>query len=519
MRTEHLIAGEWTVGDGAFRAVAPATGAEIEPAFAEGSEAIVDRAARAAEEAFPIYAAKTRTERASFLRAIAEAIEARGTALTERGVQESALPEARLNGERGRTTGQLRMFADWIEEGSYLGARLDGALPDRTPLPRPDLRLTHVPLGPVAVFGASNFPLAFSVAGGDTASALAAGCPVVFKGHPAHPGVSALVAEAIAEAASKTGMPAGVFSLVHGAGHAVGGALVKHPLIRAVGFTGSLRGGRALFDMATARPDPIPFYGELGSVNPVFLLPNALNARGEAIAKGWVGSLTLGVGQFCTNPGVVVGLAGEALSGFVATASAAVSTIAAQPMLTPGIANAYRSALDARGDDDRRGSGASAEGACNVAPAVYEVTAERWSADASLRHEVFGPAGVIVACASEEEMVGVARGLEGQLTATLQLEEADHPLAARLLPHLSRAAGRVVANGFPTGVEVCHAMMHGGPYPASTDARATSVGSLAIGRWLRPVAFQDMPAALLPPELEDGATGALRLVDGAWKTA
>ncbi|MCI4665991.1 MAG: aldehyde dehydrogenase (NADP(+)) [Neomegalonema sp.] len=519
MKTEHLIAGEWVPGEGSFKAVAPAMGVEIEPSFAEGSEAIVDRAAQAAEAAYPEFAAKTRAERAAFLRACADEIDARGPQLTERGMQETALPEARLNGERGRTIGQLRMFADWIEEGSYLGARLDSAMPDRAPLPRADLRLTHLPLGPVAVFGASNFPLAFSVAGGDTASALAAGCPVVFKGHPAHPGVGALVGEAIAAAAAKTGMPAGVFSLVHGAGHAVGGALVQHPLIKAVGFTGSLRGGRALFNLCAARPEPIPFYGELGSVNPMFLLPNALQARGEAIAKGWIGSLTLGVGQFCTNPGVVVGMAGDALSGFVETAAAEVANAASAAMLTPGIAGAYRSALEARSDDDRRAVGAQAEGVCNVAPAIYEVSAARWNADESLRHEVFGPSGVVVGCASEDEMVAVARGLEGQLTATLQLDEADHPLAAKLTPLIARAAGRVIANGFPTGVEVCHAMMHGGPYPASTDARSTSVGSLAITRWMRPIAFQDMPQALLPTALQDDASNLLRLVDGKWSVA
>jgi NADP-dependent aldehyde dehydrogenase len=516
---KHLIAGDWTPGSGSFDAIAPATGTRLAPSFAEGSAALVDRAAVAAEAAFPDYAGRSRSERARFLRAIAEAIEERGDLLTARGSDETALPEARLNGERGRTVGQLRMFADWIEDGSYLGARVDRALPERQPLPRPDMRLTRIPLGPVAVFGASNFPLAFSVAGGDTASALAAGCPVIFKGHPAHPGTSELVAAAIAEAVAATGMPAGTFSLIHGAGHEVGSALVQHPLVRAVGFTGSLRGGRALFDLAAARPDPIPFYGELGSINPVFALPAALAARGPAMATAWVGSLTLGVGQFCTNPGVVVALDGSDLDGFISVATGAVDAIGEQPMLTPGIAEAYRCALADRDSDTLKAGGGPAEAPGNALPAIHRVSGARWLADESLWQEVFGPAGIVVGCKDEAEIITVARRIEGQLTVTLQMDEADLPLAGRLVPIVVRKAGRLIRNGFPTGVEVCHAMMHGGPYPASTDARATSVGTLAIGRFLRPVAFQDFPGALLPRELRDDGEHPRRLDNGGWRNS
>lgn len=500
---QHLIAGTPTAGPGGFQATDPATGAALPTAFAEADADTVDRACDAAEAAFAPYAAAGDAARADLLDGIAGALEADADAIVARAMAETALPEARLRGEMGRTTGQLRLFAGFVRAGRHLEPRHDPALPDRSPLPRPDLRLLHRPLGPVAVFGASNFPLAFSVAGGDTASALAAGCPVVVKAHPAHPGTSELVGAAITQAVAAQGLPGGVFSLLQGAGTEAGVALVRHQAIRAVGFTGSLRGGRALYDLACARPEPIPLFAEMGSINPQFLLPEALAARGPAIAAGWVQSLTLGVGQFCTNPGLVVGLTGAALDTFVAAAGQALADVPAQPMLAPRIAQAYRGGVAKAGKAGARNrfDGAEGHAGCAVGPALFEVEAVDWLANPALHEEVFGPAGLVVHAADAEEMRTLARALEGQLTATLHLDTGDHTLAQTLLPILERKAGRLIANGFPTGVEVCDAMMHGGPYPATTDARFTSVGTLAIRRFLRPVCYQDWPDALLPAAL------------------
>ncbi|MCT8330751.1 aldehyde dehydrogenase (NADP(+)) [Albidovulum sediminis] len=495
---KHLIAGTWVGGEATF-ASAPAQGPAH--AFAVGTVDLVDRAARAAEDAFWTYGWSSRGARAAFLRAIADEIEARAAAITEIGCAETGLPEARLNGERGRTTGQLRLFADHIEKGAYLDLRHDPALPDRQPLPRPDIRLMQRPVGPVAVFGASNFPLAFSTAGGDTAAALAAGCPVVVKGHSAHPGTGEIVAEAIHAAVTACGMHPGVFSLIQGGNRQVGEALVCHPLIRAVGFTGSLAGGRALFDLCAARPEPIPFFGELGSVNPMFLLPAAVAARGDKIAQGWSASLTMGAGQFCTNPGIAVVMADQAPALAEATL-AALAAVGSQVMLTDGIAQAYVQGRDrvaaARGVQslltqvcDRR----------QATPQLFMVRGSDWLADHALGEEVFGPLGLIVAAADAEEMLAIARSLQGQLTATLHLDAGDTDLARRLMPVLERKAGRVLANGYPTGVEVCDAMVHGGPYPASTNFGATSVGTLSIRRFLRPVSYQNLPTDLLPSDL------------------
>ena len=495
----HLIAGEWVDGGDRFTSQ-PASGEGA--SFANAGVAEVDRAVQAAEAAFWSYSALTRAERAAFLERIAEEIEARGADLTATGHAETGLPVARLEGERGRTTGQLRLFAKHIREVGYLDLRHDVALPDRQPLPRPDIRMMQRPVGPVAVFGASNFPLAFSTAGGDTASALAAGCPVVVKGHPAHPGTGEIVAQAIDAAIRATGVHPGVFSLIQGVGNDLGAALVTHPLITAVGFTGSLAGGRALFDLCARRAVPIPFFGELGSVNPVFLLPEALAARGEAIAKGWAGSLTMGAGQFCTNPGIVVAMAGAAGDAFVAAATTALEAVAPQVMLTDGIAAAYRA-----GRDRIAGAAGVREvltTVCdrrNATPHLFEVSGADWLANHALGHEVFGPLGVVVRVADVAQMEAVARALEGQLTCTLQMDAGDTDLARRLMPILERKAGRVLANGFPTGVEVCEAMVHGGPYPASTNFGATSVGTMAIRRWLRPVSYQNIPEALLPEAL------------------
>ncbi len=495
----HLIAGDWVAGEKTFLS-APATGAALP--YAVGTPALVDRAVRAADAAFPAYAGKTRAERAAFLDRIADEIEARGAAITAIGSAETGLPAARLEGERGRTTGQLRLFASHIRNGEYLDRRADAALPDRKPAPRPEIRLMQQPIGPVAVFGASNFPLAFSTAGGDTASALAAGCPVVVKGHSAHPGTGEIVAEAIAAAVAACDMPAGVFSLIQGGRRDVGEALVQHPLIKAVGFTGSLAGGRALFDLCAARPEPIPFFGELGSVNPMFVLPHALSARGPSVAQGWAGSLTMGAGQFCTNPGISVVIGGEAAEAYAAAAVAALEQVAGQVMLTDGIAQAYRDGRDriAGSNEVETLLQTGSEGR-SAQPYLFRTTGDQWLDNPALGEEVFGPLGLIVTVRDAAQMAAVADSLHGQLTTTIHVDAGDYPQARDLLPVLSRKAGRVLANGYPTGVEVCDAMVHGGPYPASTNFGATSVGTMAIRRWLRPVAWQNMPLDLLPDDL------------------
>ena len=497
---KHLIAGDWVASEATFTSE-PAHGPAH--AFSIGTPELVTRACEAAEEAFWSYGYTTREARAAFLDAIADEMEARAEAITAIGTQETGLPEARLQGERGRTTGQLRLFAEHIRKGDYLDRRHDEALPDRAPLPRPDLRMMQRPTGPVAVFGASNFPLAFSTAGGDTASALAAGCPVVVKGHEAHPGTAEVVAEAIHAAIEATGMPAGTFSMIHGGSHEVGGALVRHPLIKAVGFTGSLRGGKALFDLCAQRPEPIPFFGELGSINPMFFLPAAMTARAEEMAKGWAGSLTMGAGQFCTNPGALVLIEGAETETFLAAAKEALEATAPQTMLTEGIADAYRTGAETL--SSQSGVQEVMTSTCdlrNATPYLLRTTGAAWMENETLGHEVFGPLGIAIVVRNEDEMLAVAKSCAGQLTATLMMDEDDTPLAQRLLPVLERMAGRVLANGFPTGVEVCDAMVHGGPYPASTNFGATSVGTMAIRRFLRPVCYQNLPDALLPLDLQ-----------------
>uniref|UniRef100_UPI003B524A35 aldehyde dehydrogenase (NADP(+)) n=1 Tax=Roseovarius indicus TaxID=540747 RepID=UPI003B524A35 len=496
---KHLIAGEWIATDDTFTSE-PASGEAH--SFSVGNPQLVDQAAKAAEEAFTTYGYTTREERAAFLDTIADEIEARGDEITEIGTSESGLPEARLQGERGRTTGQLRLFAEHIRKGEYLDRRHDEALPDRAPAPRPDLRMMQRPIGPVAVFGASNFPLAFSTAGGDTAAALAAGCPVVVKGHGAHPGTGEIVAEAIHAAIQKCNMPKGTFSLVQGGNRQVGQALVQHPLIKAVGFTGSLAGGRALFDLCAQRPEPIPFFGELGSVNPMFLLPEAVAARGAAIGEGWAGSLTMGAGQFCTNPGIAIVLDGPEANAFTDAAKEALAGAGAQVMLTDGIAKAYR---------DGRDRVAASKGVQEVltstcdrrtaTPYLYETDGTTWLENEELGEEVFGPLGLIVRVADMDQMKQVASSLRGQLTCTLHMDDGDAGAARELLPILERKAGRLLANGFPTGVEVCDSMVHGGPYPASTNFGATSVGTLSIRRFLRPVCYQNLPETVLPADL------------------
>ncbi|SEN96715.1 NADP-dependent aldehyde dehydrogenase [Pseudorhodobacter antarcticus] len=493
---QHLIAGEWVGSDQRF-ASEPATGPAHK--YCVGTVDLVNRAALAAEDAFWTYSATSRADRAAFLNAIADEIDARGAAITEVGCAETGLPAGRLQGERGRTVGQLRLFAAHILKGDYLDHRVDAAQPDRQPAPRPEIVMMQQPIGPVAVFGASNFPLAFSTAGGDTAAALAAGCPVVVKGHSAHPGTAEIVAEAVKAAIEKTGMPKGVFSLIQGGKRDVGTSLVQHPLIKAVGFTGSLAGGRALFDLCAQRPEPIPFFGELGSVNPMFLLPHAMAARADALGTGWAGSLTMGAGQFCTNPGIAVVIDGPNADVFAASAKAALEKVAPQVMLTPGIAAAYHAGEARFGAASGVTALLTAQSSGREArPNLFEVSAGAFAANHDLAEEVFGPLGLIVRVASEAEMVTLAKGLLGQLTATLHMDADDLDTARRLRPVLERKAGRVLVNGFPTGVEVVDAQVHGGPYPASTNFGATSVGTLSIRRFLRPVAYQNMPAELLP---------------------
>lgn len=492
---KHLIAGEWVASDTTFKAD-PVSGPALD--YSAGRVSDVDAAVEAAEDTFWSYGCSSREERAQFIDAIADEIDARGEDITRIGSAETGLPAARLEGERGRTVGQLRLFANHILKGEYLDRRSDEALPDRQPAPRPALEMVQRPIGPVAVFGASNFSLAFSTAGGDTAAALAAGCPVVVKGHPAHPGTGEIIADAILAAIKKTGVHAGVFSLVQGGNNEVGKRLVEHPLIKAVGFTGSLAGGRALFDLCARRVEPIPFFGELGSINPVFVLPEAAKSRMDSIASGWAGSVTMGAGQFCTNPGVVV-LPKEYAPDFVEVASAALDQVPDQHMLTMGIASAYLQGRDHIASVSGVETILSKDAAeRDAAPAMYMCDAKTWLGSDVLSEEVFGPTGIVVTVSSVEEMREIAKRLEGQLTATLIMDDSDLEDGRSLMPILERKAGRILANGFPTGVEVADSMVHGGPYPASTNFGATSVGTLSIRRFLRPVCYQNLPSSLLP---------------------
>jgi len=520
LKGKNLIAGIWTNSEGTvFHAVNPACGRTLEPEFREASAGDVGEACAAAWAAFVDAANRPAEVRAVLLETIAAELEAISEPLIERTMAETALPQARLTGELGRTTGQLRLFADEVRAGHWRGRRIDEGLPARTPLPRPDLRMRRIPIGPVAVFGASNFPLAFSVAGGDTASALAAGCPVVVKAHPAHPGASELVAVAIARAVEAAGLPAGFFSIVHG-GRETGAALVQHPAIKAVGFTGSRQAGLALTKLANARPEPITVFAEMSSINPVLLFPNALNARAEQMAEGFGASLTMGAGQFCTNPGLalVIGADADAYERFRKTFAEFISASAPQTMLTGGIAAAYAEGLSTIGGLEGVREIARGSDASHCAPAcLFETDAGVFAGTPALHAENFGSSSVIVRCASASEAADLLAGMEGQLTATLLLDEADRPEAAMLVPVLERLAGRILINGFPTGVEVCHAMVHGGPFPATSDSRTTSVGTMAMDRFLRPVCYQNFSEDLLPPELHDGnPTGARRRVNGKY---
>lgn len=479
----------------------------------------IEEATKAATEAFAEWRDAGPGQRAGLLNAAAEEIEADSEAIIKAAMAESHLPEARLTGELARTTGQLRLFATVARQGDHLGVRLDPALPDRTPLPRPDLRQRMIPLGPVAVFGASNFPLAFSTAGGDTASALAAGCPVIVKGHPAHPETGQLVAHAVRRAVRKVGAPAGLFSYLLGEGNEFGQALVADPRIKAVGFTGSRAGGLALMEIAAQRCEPIPVYAEMSSVNPVVILPGALDAGDPAgLAEGYVASMTLGAGQFCTNPGVVFVPRGVPGDAFLAAAAQEVRAATGQQMLTPGIVAAYAEGtkrLSETAGIDVLAQGLPGPGDGAPAPFLSAASAEVEEAFA----EVFGASSVVIRYADPAELELKLSALEGQLTATVHYapsDASDITAARRLLPVLEDKAGRILFNGWPTGVEVCHAMVHGGPFPATSHSRTTSVGTLAIERFQRPVCYQDVPAELLPEAVQDeNPLGLTRRVDGS----
>ncbi len=516
---EMLIGADAVRGTEApLRATEAASGETLAPDYGGADAAQIERVCALAWSAFDRYRETGLEERARFLEAIAQHILDIGDALVERACAETGLPRARIEGERARTVGQLRLFASVVREGGWIGARIDPALPDRKPLPRADLRLRHIALGPVVVFGASNFPLAFSVAGGDTASALAAGCPVIVKAHRAHPGTSELVGRAIQAAARECGMPEGVFSLVFGAGSWVGSALVADWRVKAVGFTGSRSGGQALMRVAAGRPEPIPVYAEMSSINPVVLLPGALASRAAAIAKGFIGSLTLGAGQFCTNPGLILALDGAGLDSFLASAAELLGANPAATMLHPGIFQAYQEGvrrLEGNGRVRLVARGQAATGANRGQSALFETSGRDFLADPALREEVFGASSLVVRCRDLREIAALIEAQEGQLTLTLHMDDADLAAARALLPILERKAGRVLVNGWPTGVEVGHAMVHGGPFPATSDSRTTSVGSLAIRRFLRPVCYQDVPSGLLPEVLRDGNPAHVwRRVDG-----
>lgn len=510
-----IIAGQLDTSAGrTFHPVSPLDSKPIEPSFHECTLAEVDQALWQAEEAFALYRKTSAEARATFLEAIADEILALGDDLLQRCHQETGLPLDRLTGERGRTCGQLKMFAGLVREGSWVDARIDTAQPERTPLPKADIRRLLAPLGPVVVFGSSNFPLAFSVAGGDTASALAAGCPVVVKAHRAHPGTSELVAGAIVRAIDKCGLPHGTFSMLHGAGNEIGIALVKHPLARAAGFTGSRLAGRALFDAASARPEPIPVFAEMSSLNPLVILPGALRERGEQIAQGLKTSVTMGVGQFCTKPGLVFGLGSPEFEKFAEDFAALMRAAQPATMLHPGICRAFHDGIEAmekvpgvvrvaESDNDPDLTKTQGE------PTVFATDVEDFLAKRALHEEIFGPFTLLVSARSFAELEAALKSLEGQLTATLHATPGDLAEASDLLDILDRKAGRLILNGFPTGVEVCPSMHHGGPYPATTDERFTSVGTAAIQRWARPVCYQSFPADLLPPELRNENPGGI----------
>ena len=518
---KHVIGGQRSAAAGAtFTANNSATGETLSPSFAEATPAEVDRCLRLADAAFDELQTVGWDAIAALLDAIAVNIEAVGTPLLDRAHAETALPIGRLEGERARTTNNCRFFAAMVRDGSWLQARIDHADSARQPLPKPDVRAMLTGVGPIGVFGASNFPLAISVAGTDTIAAFAARCPVIVKGHPGHPGTSELIAGCIVDAIAAAGLPFGMFALLQGASNEVGRALVEHPLTAAVAFTGSLRGGRALFDVAVARPHPIPVYAEMGSVNPVFLLPGAVAERGQQIAEGYIQSVTLGVGQFCTNPGMVLGVANAGLDEFLAATAAAAERVAPATMLHAGIHSAFEKGVErlasAPGVDTVAASASVADSAKHQAAVrIFAADARLAAEREEFREEVFGPASVVFRCESVDQMYEIARNLDNHLTATIHGTEAELLEHAALVRILQRKVGRLIFNGFPTGIEVCPSMHHGGPYPATTHSHFTSIGQAAIYRFTRPVCYQGFPESALPPELKDANPRSLhRIVDG-----
>ena len=520
---QSILAGITTAGNGrAVHGYNPATNEPLEPAYSLIDLDQLKIATAAAAEAFESFRSLEPAKHADFLDAIAENIEAVGAELVARAMAETGLPEARLTGERGRTTGQLRLFAKVVRQGDQHGVRVDPALPERAPLPRVDIRQRKIAVGPVAVFGASNFPLAFSTAGGDTASALAAGCPVVFKAHNAHPGTSEIVGQAISKAVADFGLHPGVFSLVYGPGATIGQALVADPVIKAVGFTGSRSGGTALMATAAARPEPIPVYAEMSSINPVIFFDGALSEDPAAQAKAYLGSVSGSSGQLCTAPGLVFVPNGAGGDAFARAISGQAPDTAGQTMLTEGIYKSWIQGVEALGSQtgvELLGRGTEGAGQNAPAPAIYSSTVEQLLENPVLQDEIFGAASLVIRYASAAELVAALSKLEGQLTATLQLTDADHETAAAVLPTLETKVGRILVNGWPTGVEVGHAMVHGGPFPATSDPQTTSVGTLAIERFLRPVAYQNFPNALLPrPIAKDNPWNLTRRIDGTLTT-
>lgn len=507
----------WGDGPSTFHAFNPSTGQAMDPAFAEATSEEIEAAVQLASIAFQEYRRKSGTERAALLEAISLEILALGEDLIRRCMEETGLPEARLTGERGRTVNQLKLFADLLREGSWIEAKIDHADPARKPVPKQDIRSMLKPIGPVAVFGASNFPFAFSVAGGDTASALAAGCTVVVKGHPAHPGTSEMVGRAIQRAIEKCNMPKGTFSMLNGTSVEVGLGMVEHPLIKAVGFTGSFQGGKALFDAAARRDEPIPIFAEMGSANPVFVLPGALAERKDAIAQGLSASVTLGVGQFCTNPGLVFLQLSEDTTLFKKTLAEHVATSAAGVMLSSGISKNYHLGLEkasAIPGVEVLAKGQDGGSSCHGTSHLLHATAQSFLNEPALQEEVFGPSTLLIT-GEPDELREAAKNLHGHLTVSIHGTEEDLMAHQELIAVLEQKAGRLIINDYPTGVEVCHSMVHGGPYPATTDSRSTSVGTGAIKRFVRPVCYQGFPPALLPDELkDDNLLNIWRLVDG-----
>jgi 2,5-dioxopentanoate dehydrogenase len=504
-----------------FQAFSPALNTFLEDKFSLATETELEYVLQLANKAFPVYRDVPAVKRADFLDAIAEEIMALGDVLIERCSAETALPAARITGERARTCNQLKMFAQLLRDGWWVDARIDVAQPERQPLPKADIRRMLIPIGPVAVFGASNFPLAFSTAGGDTASALAAGCPVVVKAHSSHPGTNELVSSAIIRAARKTGMPEGVFSSVY-LSHDDVVKLVQHPAIKAVGFTGSRDVGMILFHAAIGRFEPIPVYAEMSAVNPVILLEGALQTKGEKIAKDLAGSITLGVGQFCTNPGLVLAIENDASKKFLQSLADEIAATTPASMLNRNICRAYNEGVKTRQAKAKVLATASKQANTEkyeAQPVVHTVDAATFLAGRELAEEIFGPASLVVLCKDEAELKSVLQSLEGQLTATVHATGADEKAVASVVGMITQKAGRVIYGGYPTGVEVCHSMQHGGPFPSTTDGRSTSVGTAAIYRFVRPVAFQDFPDHLLPEPLRnDNPLNILRLVDGEWST-